>query len=489
MLEDSELEPTRHSNLLHGLSVVQESLANQFIRLKMATRPVCLQMAVAMSVHGVVDLNCFQGLNLLDLQERLRSIWSFSSLHADIIHRHLETGMYPAQNSIVQAEFIVIHSSDSEGTRDEPSISSTYEQFIRKVARAGSGSWSREHVIDTFPWIREDDVENFPNDVVDSDDFVEASIKIMRSDVNTLGREFHNRYVASWHFCLKLAQHLKDAGFPDLESLRELSREVREEMLTSLNVFAPLQILRIHAIFQEPQEISPSAPNSNETQMPTVPSVIGPDRFTRIRTKRFTRSSLAVPAPPPPASPATAAPAPAVSDATASSAPQGTQAPIIPKQSVHLPAVPHFVAGLQIPARSRNDCKNEVYRLLRLRGHAPIQRNSRSGYIYIKCGNCRARCGVSGNVGTDWQVTVCSMETNSQCGSLANVAEPLSTCDMCGDDAVSERAAIHCNENHTLCAECFDNSVKTLLINLDNKKKFMVSPIHWCTPVACFVAV
>jgi len=145
------------------------------------------------------------------------------------------------------------------------------------------------------------------------------------------------------------------------------------------------------------------------------------------------------------------------------------------------PAVPPpFLAGLGINANSQDACKREVHRLFRMRGHTPIQRNSREGYIYIKCECCRARCGVSRNVARGWQVTVCSSEANAECGSLATVAELFSTCDVCGDDQVSERAAVHCNAKHTLCSACFDNSVNTLLINADDKKKFMVSP---CTGV------
>ncbi len=319
------------------------------------------------------------------------------------------------------------------------------------------------------------------------------------SDVYTLAREFHTRYVASWPLCLRLAHILKENGFPDLESLRELSRDVRQEVLVSLKLFAPLQILRIHAIFQEHQEMQPSsASESHETQIATAHSVT--------LTKRFTRSSLALKrnhdqVDQPRVHRGSSEGHTAESALQVGHALSDTEVvyttvtpavpPINPTAAPSTdPSDSEVVPGSQIKSNSRDECKKEVYRLFRMRGHTPIQRNSREGYLYIKCESCHARCAVSRNVGRGWKVTVCSSELNAQCVSASfAMSEPLSTCDLCGDDQVTEREAVRCNAKHTLCSACFDNSINTILINANDKKIFMVTPMPWCIPVSCFIAV
>ncbi len=145
-----------------------------------------------------------------------------------------------------------------------------------------------------------------------------------------------------------------------------------------------------------------------------------------------------------------------------------------------------FAAGLEIKASSTEACKREVFRLFTLRGHKPVQRNSRNGYMYIKCDLCRASCGVSNNVAKRWQVTVCHPECNVPCGGTATAAAELMTCDICGDDQVLKQDAVRCNAMHTFCCDCFCNRVNSYLINPEEKAKFMVSHMHWYTPVLAF---
>jgi hypothetical protein len=352
------------------------SLATQLIRLRMATRPVCLEMAIEMTLKGVVDLSCFQGLSLDELHERMQFIWPFSRLHAETIQRYLQTGRYPQREQSTKrieppAEVCVVHSSDSEDSRaEEPNTSPMFQD------QPPSASDSHNMQPPTTP---------------------------------VVGR--------------------------------------------------------------------PSAPRfTRSTLQPRVPATLPPTTpvVSRPSAPRLTRSTLQ------PRVPAT------LPDAAASNARQNLSSPQNSETSVGLqtllPAQIAMAVGLEIKGSSQDACKREVFRLFTLRGHKPVQRNSRMGYLYIRCDRCRVSCAVSNNVAKGWQVTVCSPECNGPCGAAATAAE-LTTCDICGDAEVPKQDSVCCNAMHTFCSLCFDNSVNSLLINLDFKTKFLVSHMHWCTPV------
>ena len=61
--------------------------------------------------------------------------------------------------------------------------------------------------------------------------------------------------------------------------------------------------------------------------------------------------------------------------------------------------------------------KAELVRLFRLKGHTPIQRNIRDGFIYMICKDCDATCSVSTYQRDAWYVTKCHEAVGRQCNS------------------------------------------------------------------------
>ena len=68
------------------------------------------------------------------------------------------------------------------------------------------------------------------------------------------------------------------------------------------------------------------------------------------------------------------------------------------------PATQLWVVGMQISTDAAAP-KHVMFQMLRLNGHTPIQRNSRDGYIWVKCKFCDASCGASCNQRDAWYLT------------------------------------------------------------------------------------
>jgi hypothetical protein len=60
--------------------------------------------------------------------------------------------------------------------------------------------------------------------------------------------------------------------------------------------------------------------------------------------------------------------------------------------------------------------KEELFRMLRLKGHTPYQRNSRHGNIQVVCKVCNAKCISSTYRSNAWYATVVTPEVGKQCG-------------------------------------------------------------------------
>jgi hypothetical protein len=120
-------------------------LAEDLRRLKMATAPRCVEMAIAMQAAGVHDFThwCLmsQTLSVGDMHSNMIAIFLFSILHTEIIRRHLRSLFsedYPA--SVLAADRDVtsrpkracratvtftVPSSDSDSLSDSSSSSSS----------------------------------------------------------------------------------------------------------------------------------------------------------------------------------------------------------------------------------------------------------------------------------------------------------------------------------------------------------------------------
>ena len=59
--------------------------------------------------------------------------------------------------------------------------------------------------------------------------------------------------------------------------------------------------------------------------------------------------------------------------------------------------------------------KEELFRMLRLKGHTPRQRNSRHGNIQVVCKVCDAKCISSTYRRAAWYVTTVTPEVGKQC--------------------------------------------------------------------------
>ena len=71
--------------------------------------------------------------------------------------------------------------------------------------------------------------------------------------------------------------------------------------------------------------------------------------------------------------------------------------------------------GKEISQDLENAPKEELFRLLRLKGHMPMQRNSRPGNIQVLCKACDGRCSTSTYRRNAWYVTSVTREIRRQC--------------------------------------------------------------------------
>ena len=63
-----------------------------------------------------------------------------------------------------------------------------------------------------------------------------------------------------------------------------------------------------------------------------------------------------------------------------------------------------------------NAPKEEIFRLLRLKGHVPMQRNIRNGNIQVVCKACNGKCSTSTYRRDAWYATLVTPELGKQCG-------------------------------------------------------------------------
>jgi hypothetical protein len=74
-----------------------------------------------------------------------------------------------------------------------------------------------------------------------------------------------------------------------------------------------------------------------------------------------------------------------------------------------------LIVGARVSQNLTIAPKAELVRLFRLKGHTPIQRNIRDGYIFMVCKKCDAKCSVSTYLRDAWYVTTCHEAVGKQC--------------------------------------------------------------------------
>jgi hypothetical protein len=74
-----------------------------------------------------------------------------------------------------------------------------------------------------------------------------------------------------------------------------------------------------------------------------------------------------------------------------------------------------LLLGKQISRDLQRPPKEELFRLLRLAGHDPRQRNIRPGNIQIECKECGGRCCTSTYRRDAWYVTTITDELRKRC--------------------------------------------------------------------------
>jgi hypothetical protein len=158
--------------------------------------------------------------------------------------------------------------------------------------------------------------------------------------------------------------------------------------------------------------------------------------------------------------------------------------------------------GMILVGASQKECKERFLNLLNEgTGHHVRCINSRTneqtgaGYMYFKCKNCEAACGVSTckKLG-GWKVTSCTDVQYETCQpNAATVSElPTSVCqsssvsrsqlpvpqpplaDACCICGVRETTAIYCVARHAYCEDCFDHHVDIVCTGED-KTSFIAS--------------
>lgn len=83
----------------------------------------------------------------------------------------------------------------------------------------------------------------------------------------------------------------------------------------------------------------------------------------------------------------------------------------------------NLVVGKHISKVLTKAPKEELFRLLRVKGHTPFQRSIRPGNIVVKCSLCLGECRASTYRCDAWQISIASDTLTRQCSLLPSVSD------------------------------------------------------------------
>lgn len=103
--------------------------------------------------------------------------------------------------------------------------------------------------------------------------------------------------------------------------------------------------------------------------------------------------------------------------------------------------------------------KAEVFKVFCAYGHIPLNRNSRAGYLIVRCkfkACCSAKVNVSSNQGDGWTVTGVTDAVLTKCRGQEAAEADVTQCNVCG---ASSKDLVHCDKNHAICVGDFSQAV------------------------------
>ena len=99
--------------------------------------------------------------------------------------------------------------------------------------------------------------------------------------------------------------------------------------------------------------------------------------------------------------------------------PLGPRSSVTPAQETD----DNLVVGKNISKVLTIPPKEELFRLLRVKGHTPFQRSLRPGNIVVKCSVCLGECRASTYRRDAWQISIASDTLTRQCSLLSSVSD------------------------------------------------------------------
>ena len=114
--------------------------------------------------------------------------------------------------------------------------------------------------------------------------------------------------------------------------------------------------------------------------------------------------------------------------------------------------------GMRLHPQGRTP-KAEVFKVFCAHGHTPHNRNSRDGYLIVRCklkACCSAKVNVSSNQGDGWTVTAVTDAVLTSCRAQVAAEADVKVCNVCG---VSTKDLVRCDKKHAICVGDFSQAV------------------------------